>query len=423
LGVAPLDTATAVTHTDATDTPRALAPAGRSDAPACRYAAGAQLLPRYWMPSLESGGNGGWLLGASTSGADVIGRHAWRASAAWETRFETPSLAASWRWAGLGQPVLELGAAQLWDWGAVLTENGSVVGHLGERTDRLSLSASLSRPRYRSSGSLAAGVEVERLSYRQQGVRLADPFFGESYLRPAIFVSGGWSNAVRPALGISPEDGISLGVTARRAQLRGGVLGDSSPASTTVIGTGRAYKSLDLPGFAHHVLALRLAGGWMERDRVTSSFSVGGVSGTSLEVLPGVPLGESPRTFGVRGFAPSTLRGSRAAAAATFEYRAPLAAPARGLGLVPLFLDRLSLAAFADAGAAWCHAGSRCSWRTDLANAEGRALVSAGGELVADFALQYDVPARARLGLAVPVRERERAPRAASAYFTFGSSF
>ena len=420
LGVAPLDPSAATADPVVASPIRDLAEPARSDAAERAYSPWAQLLPRYWMPLVEQGGSGGWLLGASSSGSDVIGRHSWRADASWETRFETASVGASWRYAGLGQPVLEVGAAQLWDWGALVNQSGDVVDHLGERTYRASLSASLVRPRYRTSSFVSLGADVEQLSYRTLRLDLEDPYYHETHLRPSVVLSAGWSNAVRPPLGISPEDGVSLAFTARR-----GWLSRATPSSSaTAVGTLRGYKSLDLPGFAHHVLALRLAGGWMDPDRATSLFGVGGTSGTSLDVLPGVPIGESPRTFAVRGYAPSTLRASQAAAAASLEYRLPLTAPSRGLGLLPFFLDRVSLSLFSDAGSAWCTGSAGCFQRDVGRVRDGSLLVSAGAELVADFALQYDVPARARLGVATPLRERGVTESGETAiYFTFGPSF
>ena len=49
---------------------------------------------------------------------------------------------------------------------------------------------------------------------------------------------------------------------------------------------------------------------------------------------------------------------------------------------------------------------------------------SAGAELDLDTALQYDYPARLRLGLAAPLSGKaETGAKALSAYFTIGSSF
>ena len=120
--------------------------------------------------------------------------------------------------------------------------------------------------------------------------------------------------------------------------------------SSSVVGTAAGYKSLDLPGFAHHVLAIRVAGGIADR-RASSSFQIGGTSGTSIQVVPGYSVGEGRRTFGVRGFPAATSYGT-SAAAGTLEYRAPLSLGGRGFGSLPLFFSRASVNAFADAAVA-----------------------------------------------------------------------
>jgi hypothetical protein len=141
-------------------------------------------------------------------------------------------------------------------------------------------------------------------------------------------------------------------------------------------------------------------------------FSVGGVSATSVGLLPGVTLGQR-RTFGVRGFPAGALAGSRAATA-TAEYRAPLAYITRGHPFLPVFLDRASVAAFGEAGSAWDGAsGASPVW-----------LASAGAELNVDLALFYDVGYRLRVGVAAPVRSREYggAPPA-TVYVRLGAAF
>jgi hypothetical protein len=51
-------------------------------------------------------------------------------------------------------------------------------------------------------------------------------------------------------------------------------------------------------------------------------------------------------------------------------------------------------------------------------------LASAGGELNLDAALYYDVPARIRLGVALPISGRDYTKaKSASLYLSFGSSF
>lgn len=182
------------------------------------------------------------------------------------------------------------------------------------------------------------------------------------------------------------------------------------------------FKSLDLPGFAHHVIAARVAGGYADR-RAISSFSAGGLSGGSLAVVAGLSVGDDRRTFGVRGFPPSAQQGIRAAAG-TFEYRAPVAAPSRRVRFIPLLFDRISVSAFGDAGRAYCPVSAG---DTQVCSASRRGapwLASAGAEIDFDTALQYDVATRFRLGFAVPVANRVAGRTdAVSLYLTVGSSF
>jgi len=75
------------------------------------------------------------------------------------------------------------------------------------------------------------------------------------------------------------------------------------------------------------------------------------------------------------------------------EYRVPLALVGEALGHLPFGADRLSAAAFADAGDAW-EPGER---------ARLHRLRSVGAELVADLTVNYDVPLRLRFGVAQPL--------------------
>src|SRR5206468_63807 len=127
--------------------------------------------------------------------------------------------------------------------------------------------------------------------------------------------------------------------------------GTSGASTRSAIGVTSAFKSLDLPGFAHHVLALRVAGGIAD-ERSPDLFSAGGTSGTQLEVFPGYSLGQQRRTFGVRGY-PAGAEGGIRAYAATVEYRAPLFASSRGFRFIPLFIDRTSLSIFGETGRAY----------------------------------------------------------------------
>jgi hypothetical protein len=220
-------------------------------------------------------------------------------------------------------------------------------------------------------------------------------------------------------LSISREDGISVSATSRRRWRTR----EPSNASNSVVGVGAAYKSLDLPGFSHHALAIRGAAAIADNNAI-STFSAGGLSGESLDILSGVAVGASRRTFGVRGFPPSVEQGTRALGA-TVEYRAPIAAPSRRVPFIPVLFDRISVSAFGEGARAWCPSPNSESATVCTATNEGGPwLASAGAEADFDTAIQYDVPARFRAGLAIPVLNRKAGrARPISVYFTLGSTF
>jgi hemolysin activation/secretion protein len=134
-----------------------------------------------------------------------------------------------------------------------------------------------------------------------------------------------------------------------------------------------------------------------------------------VTLLPGLGFGER-RSLGVRGFPPGSLLGTRALVG-TVEYRAPLALLHRGIWWLPVFLDRGSVAVFADAGTAAVD-------RSLLPLQSDRLIASLGAELVLNVALQYDVPYVVRLGVGVPVQGRELTPAdAALLYVRIGAAF
>jgi Tol biopolymer transport system component len=399
----------------------AVTPMAESSLPSPRpYSPWRSLAPRYWEPVITTSEGEGTYLGAATSGVDVIGRHSYFAQAAYNTKFRETEGFASYQYAGLGQPYLNFTAEQLWEHFGVFAESERV-GGLTRRERTLGVSASFVRPRARTFSSIAIGAELESRAYSTDPDTLIDllsPLFSRTRNYPSVVMSAGWSNTQRPALSISREDGVSISATARQRW----ETDDFDNASRSVIGVAALYKSLDLPGFAHHVIAVRGAGGYAD-DRAISTFSVGGLSGGSLDVLEGVSVGGERRTFGVRGFSPSSEQGIRALAG-TVEYRAPIAAPSKRVPFIPILFDRISVSAFADAGRAFCPASADSEGVCRLARQDSPWLASVGGEIDLDTAIQYDFPARFRIGVAVPVSGRAAVgANSASAYATLGSSF
>ncbi|MGH7445626.1 MAG: hypothetical protein ACREKM_12145, partial [Longimicrobiales bacterium] len=108
----------------------------------------------------------------------------------------------------------------------------------------------------------------------------------------------------------------------------------------------------------------------------------------------------------VRGFARGVRAGTRAWTA-TAEYRFPLALVGRGIRVLPLFLDRVSAAVFADAGDAWCATDLADRYRACTSTAPQDPLVSAGAELNLDLGLFGYGGLRTRIGAAVPIQGPE----------------
>jgi hypothetical protein len=383
-----------------------------------RYSPWQSLAPRYWEPILGGSTGDGMTIGAATSGYDVIGRHSWYAQYDHNTKRKNGEAFGAYTYAGFGQPYLNFSASQEWEYFGVFDQSGDAVGELARRARIGGISASFVRPRARTGASFTVGADVESRTYSTDPDSLL-PRLAETFSRtrryPSVFASAGWANTKRPALSISREDGVALSASVRQRWESG----ELDEASRSVTAVAQAYKSLDLPGFAHHVIALRGAAGLADR-RAISTFSAGGVSGGSLEILSGVSVGEGRRIFGVRGFPPSAEQGTRAFAG-TVEYRAPIAAPSRRVRFIPILFDRVSTSAFIDAGRAYCPTGTGGVCGVDRG---GPWMSSAGAELDLDTAFQYDYPARLRLGVAAPLSGKEETgARVISAYFTIGSSF
>jgi hypothetical protein len=416
VGFAPFDSSNADTPPVAASyAVPPLPPAASSSDLARDYSPWRSLLPRYWIPIAAQTTTGGYALGAFTSGSDIVGRHSYFAQALIDPVDAEHTFDAGYRYAGLGQPLLDFAASQYWDRAVLVDASNAKVGDLVRRSRTLSLGFTVRRPRVRTNALASLRGELEMRRYTTEPGNLlgmiGDPYYRSNPHYWSLVASGSWSNTQRPPLSISPEDGVSLAATGRLRWLAG-VPGETGARSESVSALANAYKSIAAGGFAHHVLALHVAGG-AASGADPGEFNVGGSSGTPTELFPGFTIG-SHHTFAVRGF-PSGARSGRNVAAGSIEYRAPLFAPERGLGFWPVFLDRTSLALFTDAGTAW-GAGSDGTASNYIA--------SAGAELDLDTGLQYDVPYRLRLGLAFPIVNRSlRRVSAANVYFQLGYQF
>ncbi|HEY5062360.1 MAG TPA: hypothetical protein VII52_12545, partial [Gemmatimonadaceae bacterium] len=302
----------------------------------------------------------------------------------------------------------------------------TLLGEVFRRTRSADVLATWLHQRVRTAFSLTGGIGIEHrthvttpsdvLAAIDSGGALGSPTF------PSLILAAGFGNTQFPQLAISPEDGVQLGVTLRD-RTRSGVAGAGGQSLSTV-GTAALYKSLALPGFAHHVVAVRGAIGIAD-ERASGYYSVGGISGSTFAIIPGYVIGEGQQTFPVRGFPAGTLIGTRAAAGSV-EYRLPLFLTGNSPGSLPFFLDRSSLTVFGDYGTASC---SRIVVTNEVCNRAAQLgsmdIASAGAELNVNLGvLSWDNPYRFRIGVARPTLNRVFfGQKAVQAYFVAGVSF
>jgi hypothetical protein len=383
------------------------------------YSPWPSLRPHYWIPTWHDARQAGRFLGFSTGGADAIGRTAYGLNLAVapgkQGRLEGRLDVFHQRWKAFAVAVL---GSQSWEEvrsRVVVSRDGArdtlpVVLGLRERDARLS--AVFSSRRWRTSFSARAGPEFEEDFYTVDssgvGLRLRHPV--------SRLAGGGlgvsFFHAKRPALAISPENGIGLSAVYRRLYEIPPLL---DPGSRRWFEEVRAFASgylaLPLPGFSHWVLAARAAGG-MIRGPLPRSFELGGASGDRFELFPGYLIGTGRRSFPLRGY--PVGGGFTRVFAGTVELRVPIALVAEGIWQLPVGLDRVSLTLFGEGGGGW-RSGEPV---------RPLALRSVGGELVLDLAVTYDVPLRLRAGAATPLaRGLGSGAGEVRFYLTFGSSF
>ena len=425
---APLDTSGAVVRggfyprTNAVRIPAYADSARVSAQTSTRYGAWRQLAPRYWLPLAGESRLGDITYGVSSSGVDILGRHAWSGSVLLEPTTREYDGALSYRYAGLGVPVTDVSYSQEWDGTFVVrNDSGARLGTVARRRRFLTASNTYVVPRVRWNfvGTIGAQYELRAFKAAADSIRGdADDPVRTGVRYPSLFLNTSLSTARLALRGVSVEEGFTLSNSVayrwQEESAEGGSFRD--------ILSARAYLPLDLPGYARHVLATRVAVGYADNNTRTE-FTVGGASGVSSELLPGLVVGDPMRPFPVRGTQPGIQRGARALAGSV-EYRAPLLMFRRVPSPFTVYSDRLSVVLFTDAARAWCPASLRRNTVVCLPNGVRDGwLASAGGEVVLDLALQYDVPYRVRLGTAVPYAAPVGVSRKASVYVTLGGYF
>lgn len=190
-----------------------------------------------------------------------------------------------------------------------------------------------------------------------------------------------YSNVERYTYDISSSAGTALGVT---LSLEDPAIGS---AFSSVNFTWYVRQYLPMPWGESHVVALHYAGGIADGDPgYRDTFSVGGFPDVSIVdgLLSNVILGGAA----LRGY-PAYDRGGTQYHLAQIEYRFPIWRVNAGILTLPVYLNRIHAAVYADAGDAF-------SGALDFE----RLRVGVGGHVMIDFTLGYVLPFTLRVGYA-----------------------
>ena len=384
--------------------------------PEGRYNPLATLRPTYWSPAYRTGDQAGGVQvldpgwGLSTSGRDLVGRHSYHLLGLFSRGPGTFNGGASYSYAGFGNPVLNASFSQSHDADGPFLGPGDDPERLFvvERERNLTLGTTFTRRRARTITALGlfGGHVWEHRTLldselrESQNYRLTRPDTRFAEGRAAV----SFGTARRQAFSISLEDGVGLFVQARGrwhlalADSLQGVEGEDR-SYQELTGQATLYKSLPLPGFSHHALALRFSGGMARGSGADEyHFEVGGASGGSGPFST-FRLGEG-LFFPVRGY-PTASRYGRYAWSASAEYRFPLWFINGGPGLFPLHLDWISGTVFLDSGNAW---GPELGMEP-FENPRRGSLASVGGELTLRLMPFWYANMEMRGGMAVPLVE------------------
>ncbi len=388
------------------------------------------LAPHFWLPTWHDIGTAGRFGGAASFGVDAIGRTRYFAQLAVAPkthRVEGAIVLAHQRWKSVG-----LDASYVASWDSLLSRRvplrtdsttEMVRVTFGDLTQTVAAGGTIRWRRWRTALSARFGGELEaervvvdRVDSGPSGIRPDKDHFTFA----GVVALVGAQHASFPALSISAENGLAAGGLYRYRwelggagwwrELRGGVSG---------------YLALPLPGFAHWVLAAHTAAGIREGPSA-DGYDLGGASGNPIEIVPGYVAGPGQRLFPLRGYPAVGTPFTRAATAAV-ELRVPLLLVAKAVWKLPIGLDRLSVAGFAEGARGWwlvAPPASPCAALVGGLELNACTLRDVGGELVLDAGIPQDISFRARIGVGVPLVSGLYASRGAARwYLAFGTPF
>jgi WD40 repeat protein len=363
-----------------------------------KYSPWSTLPPTSWSPVVESADQ--VRAGFSVNGVDVLGRHAYSASATWLVAAPVDAIRPV-----QAVPDWDLGYAyDRWQPTFFASASSHTLFDAGPADETGRPTPATERTREVGGGVLLPVRHVRSLRRAFLSVVRTDdrytlPNETVSFSRTASRFGLAASTARLYGYSISPEDGYSVGGTAEVARKGFG----SSADATTYTLDGRAY----LPGFAaHHIVAVRAAAGASTgTPGARRNFLLGG----ALPAGDVLDFGREAVSL-LRGFPAQSFAGTHVALL-NADYRFPIARPQRGKGTWPLFLHTIHAAVFADAGEAWTD-----RFRTNNVK------TSAGGELSLNVIAGYSFPFTATIGAAWGRDGADRSRRA-TMYVRVGRAF
>lgn len=351
------------------------------------YEPGATLLPRNWFPVVVAS-PGVLSLGATVGAADVLRHHRYVLQATGGGAVPHLGLFADYAYSRL-YPTLGLTLTRQ------VRDRGDAVRAAGERQayvdERFGVSTGLSLPFsgqfHSQSLSVRYGLELLRPVTDPDDIEhdpgVASPIYPSRGVSTAARVGWAYRRTERPPWAVSTEAGslLALSMVLRHPSLM------AEDDSVRLTWSGQTYALAPWATDQHHALSVRYAGGIGSGGlRSRRLFFLGGVPEQDVftSVLDGTFVGASH----LRGYPRGLTRGDQEHLV-TAEYRLPVAAFLRGLLTIPLYLDRLTAAAFTDYGAAMGR-------RFDVDELR----LGVGGELRLSLTLAYFMPASLRFGVA-----------------------
>jgi len=335
------------------------------------------LAPYYWLPTAGSDASG-YTVGLLTTGSDVVGLHSWGLELQWSIGTATPVYDLSYLGSWLRTPLL-------FDSNRYIAYAPGLNNVFEEVWTPLSVTA------------IVPVRELYRLF--QLSLSWSGTFYRVLSPPPApLPLANGFRSLVSAALSYSDTrtyvNSISA-VSGMQATILGSVTSPSLGSDYSYALTEAVWNGyLRVPWTSQVVLALHLSAGTSQGYFGGQlPFSLGGAASPSVSALLLSALGFveiAPLLNQLRGYPSGIFSGSHLASG-TLELRFPIVAPQWGIATWPIYLQRLSAAAFVDSGTAWVPTPGVSWWET--------VRFGVGGELRLELVFAFTFPTVLRVGV------------------------